>query len=473
MVTYARVSFDRSGVGKSVEQQVDALQAEAVARGWIIGPVVTDVGIGASRFSTKERPGYAQLTTVLETGDILAVWEISRATRRTDEWAALTELCRSRGVRLFTGTRLLDLDDPDDEQQANQSHVSAVYETAKTRKRVKRDVDARAAQGKVHGQLGFGYRRVFDPETGARTWELDPVAAQAIRDAVDGLLGGTTSMNQIVKRWNAAGLTTSTGKPWRQVTLRQMLLRESLAGIRVLRGERMEAPAVWPAIISEAEHLQIVARYRHASDPNPRRGAEVKHLLTGIATCYRCHQTINWQHRHEAGKVPQYRCPTGHVTRQAQPVDDLTELHVRYIIEQWRIEGFLAEPEQPDAAHEHLEEAARLEKLLADADAAYTAGDLSIARLTAIEKDLAPKIEAARERAASVATNPILHALVWDSKVTWDGADVQQRREFVRACLRIEIQPTRRGLREFDRESVKFWDISRGPASIMLLRNDE
>ncbi|AYJ48989.1 recombinase family protein [Rhodococcus sp. P1Y] len=467
MVTYARVSMDRSGVGKSVEQQVDALQAEALAHGWTLGPVVKDVGIGASRFSTKDRPGYAQLKTILESGDILAVWETSRATRRTDEWAALTELCRARGVRLFTGTRLLDLDDPDDEQQANQSHVAAVYETAKTRKRVKRDVDARAKLGKVHAQLGFGYRRVFDPATGDKTWELDPVAADAIREAVDGLLAGTTTIYRIVKRWNDSGLTTSTGKPWQTRTLRQMLLRESLAGIRVLRGQKLDGPAVWEPIITESQHRQLVARYGNQADPNPRRGLEVKHLLTGIATCYKCGQTVNWQNRPD--KVPQYRCPTGHVSRQAEEVDKLAVRHLRRLIEQWRVDGFFAEAE-PDAAHEHLEEAARLEKLLADVDAAYSRGDISIDRLAAQETALRPRIEAARERAASVATNPILYALAFDSAVTWESADVPQRRSFVRACLRIEIQPTGRGQRVFDPASVAFWDISRGASSILLLK---
>lgn len=100
---HLRVSQDRSGTGKSPEQQHDEMKAAARRKGWTLHPQpCRDTDRSASRYSKKVREGFTELMADLEDGtfdsDMLGIWESSRGSRRTGEWIDLIEFCAHRGA---------------------------------------------------------------------------------------------------------------------------------------------------------------------------------------------------------------------------------------------------------------------------------------------------------------------------------------------------------------------------------------
>ncbi|WP_354261498.1 recombinase family protein [Arthrobacter sp. OAP107] len=106
---YLRVSKDRSGRGKSPDQQHDENAAALAQRGWDIHPrPYRDNYRSASRYSKQAREGFAQLMSDLEEdafgAGALGLWESGRGSRRTGEWVDLIEPCEERGIRIWVTT---------------------------------------------------------------------------------------------------------------------------------------------------------------------------------------------------------------------------------------------------------------------------------------------------------------------------------------------------------------------------------
>ncbi|MEW1879436.1 recombinase family protein [Rhodococcus sp. NPDC080181] len=486
-VIYARVSQNRDGSGRSPDEQIAALKRVADSEGWPLGPVIRDDGVGASRYSGKARPGYAQLQEILQTDDVLMVWEQSRLSRQVGEIADLLKLCRERRVKLYDGTAVIDPDNPEHEYQTTLSAAASALESGRTSKRVARNAKARAESGKPHGDLGFGFRRVFDSD-GSKRYVLDEPQADLIRKAVSDILTAGKSITRIVKEWNSSGVPrpskTNSAHEWQHIVVKQTLLRESLAGIRIYRGQVTDTPGDWPAIITRDEHLRLKSILtdpdRHiAHGPAPTR------LLTGIALCGKeladgvaCGRPVRWANQNVTPNItrprlPQYRCPLNHVSRRADKVDERTVEAMKFLIERWRMEELLAQPEETDdsAAAQARVELDALNQQLLQAAREEGAGERTRAEYIAFREGIMPRIEAQRAIVDSSAIDPILYALPLDPEGTLDDADIDQIRAFIRAALKVEILPTRRGVREFDADAIRFTDIStRGPATVLLLR---
>src|SRR6266567_9558500 len=91
---YLRVSQDRSGRARSVEEQHDDNMAAGQAHGFTInGEAYADVSLSASRYATKVRGEFRELLADLEHGrfgaDVLVLWESSRGSRKVGEWVTL------------------------------------------------------------------------------------------------------------------------------------------------------------------------------------------------------------------------------------------------------------------------------------------------------------------------------------------------------------------------------------------------
>ena len=84
---YLRVSQDRSGRQRSVEETHDDNQRAATAQGFTLGePYREQHAVSASRYSTKTRDAFRQLLADLEAdrfgAQVLILWESSRGSRR-------------------------------------------------------------------------------------------------------------------------------------------------------------------------------------------------------------------------------------------------------------------------------------------------------------------------------------------------------------------------------------------------------
>lgn len=455
-IIYARVSADTSKTGRSVKQQVDECTTRATELGITIREVVEDNSIGASRYSAaKTRPGFEHLKAVLRQGDTLFVWESSRIARKLSDHLLIRNLCEDKGIRLSAGERVYDFSKTSDREMAGHEAVTSEAEASRTRDRVLRAVRARAAAGRPHSALGFGWTRSFDPETGSATWYID-ANAEHVRDAVERILSGAT-LYSIVRDWNSRGILTTAGNPWQPRTLKQLLVRPSYAGLRVLRGQ-VVGQGDWPAIISEDQHTRIVAVLR---DPrrSQKHGSDPVHLLTGIAECSVCGEYVRYQ-RHSS-KQDQYRCPLGHVGRSAAAVDEYVLRRIFRLIEKWQIDTFLTsdlEDENTDdttTSSVHLQQARELRQRLDSAVDQFSSGALSAASLARIESTLLPQIENAERLAHTSRVHPLLAQMIAQSpQQVWESFDIEKQRALVRTVVRVVIYPTMRGQRVFDESSV-------------------
>ncbi|MCO4276041.1 recombinase family protein [Pseudarthrobacter sp. HLT3-5] len=298
---YLRRSKDRSGKGKSPDQQHAENAAALAQQGWDLHPEpYRDNDRSASRYSKQAREGFARLMMDLEEDTFgagaLGLWESSRGSRRTGEWVDLIELCEERGIRIWVTThgRLYDPANARDRRSLLEDAVDSEYESAKTSKRLQRDMRSNAEKGRPHGKKIYGYRRIKDSETGALV-RVEPHEHEAsiVQEAARRVLAGQT-FYAIAKDFNGRGIPPRRetrkehrqGLGWTPPAVKQMLTMPAYAAKRQHQGEII-GDAMWPALIELEtwEKLQIVM-----SPPERKRTNDwpAKHLLTGIAVCGVC-----------------------------------------------------------------------------------------------------------------------------------------------------------------------------------------
>lgn len=106
-----------------------------------------------------------------------------------------------------------------------------------------------AQNGRWHGQLPYGYRRVYDTTTGVLLrQEIDHVQADLIRTAVAEIMLGVP-VNRVITRLNRDGVptpnkpTSDRSRGWMNATLRQIIQNPAIASLRVYRGQIIGEPA--------------------------------------------------------------------------------------------------------------------------------------------------------------------------------------------------------------------------------------
>lgn len=301
---YLRVSQDRSGRGKSPEQQHDDnVRAIEAGEGRLHSePPYRDNDRSASRFARKDREDFKRLIADLESNtfgaDVLAMWESSRGSRRVGEWVDLVDLCAEREVRVWVTThgRLYDPRNARDRRSLLEDAVDSEYESAKISERIRRNVRAAAEDGRPHGKNMYGYERTY--RNGPRGPELDeirphPEQAPVVQEAARRVLNGE-SFYAVAKDFNERGIPPRrpawkdhrTKLGWTPPAVKQMLTMASYAGKRQHRGE-IVGDAIWPALIEYEAWLKLQAVMSPESRKRTGEWTAV-HLLTGIAVCGIC-----------------------------------------------------------------------------------------------------------------------------------------------------------------------------------------
>src|SRR6266567_7515713 len=147
---YLRVSQDRSGRARSVEEQHDDNLKAAEAHGFSInGEAYSDVSLSASRYATKVRGDFGRLLADLGHGrfgaDVLVLWESSRGSRKVGEWVTLIELCETAGVRIHVTThgRTYDPGNARDRRSMLEDAVDSAYQSDKASDAIQRAAASR------------------------------------------------------------------------------------------------------------------------------------------------------------------------------------------------------------------------------------------------------------------------------------------------------------------------------------------
>lgn len=449
---YCRVSSDPRGAGRSVTEQETSAREHCGRQGWTVARVFVDNDVSASRYSRKARPEFDRLVTFLATGkaDVLVTWEASRATRDLAVYVELRELCRDRGVRWSYSGRTYDLTRTDDRLSTGLDALLSERESDLTRERVMRAVRANAEAGRPHGRQTYGYRRIYDPETGDLTDVVEhEEQAARVRMLVGRFLAGE-SLYALAREMNTQGMAGPGGGTWHPASLQRLLANPAYAGKRVHRGV-VVGEAIWPPILDD---LTSVRLQRKLSDPSRKanRDGARKHLLAGVAICGRCHRPVKVaknRGRHA------YTCPNFHMSRVEREVDLYVVTAVLAYLNRPDVRTLLARRSDADQdVRTALAEVETLRDRLEDLSAAAAAGTISMAMLGKAEQRLTVEIGEAEKKARRSSRSPVLDDAVGISDEEWATKPVPVRREIIRSVATVTVMPAGRGKRIFDERLI-------------------
>lgn len=452
---YARISSDQSGQGLGVARQLEDCRRLAASKGW---PVVEEfVDNDVSAYRNKPRPAYARLLEDIESGrvDAVVAYHQDRLTRRPMEWEQFVELCDRAGVdSLATVTSDIAFGNDNGMLIARITAAVAANESARKSERVKRKMQQNVEAGLPHGgsTRPFGYE---DDRVTVRENE-----ATILRELAARYLAGE-SMRSLTNWMNDSKVAT-TGKAtvWRTPTLRSILTSGRIAGIRTHQG-KPAGTAVWPAIITLAQHEQILAMQR--SKQRAGRRAPRRYLLSGLLTCGRCGNRLFSAARQDTRRYVCSKGPDhggcGRMTIVAAPV------------EAWIAEAILQRLDTPAMADVLAGRASADERqtaLIGEVESAqmtlrelvemFGAGEISRAELLAGRKPAEARIVQAQRQLDQVRGTHALHGLVGNGaalRESWYGLNLDRQHAIVAAVLEsAAIMPGTPGAQRFDPKRI-------------------
>lgn len=323
-----------------------------------------------------------------------------RLYRLTRDLEDLIDLVSAHRVLISTvkaGT--VDLETAAGRQVARLLGVLAAGESETMSERVRRAGLQRAQAGKANGGP-----RAFGFEADGMTHR--EAEAEGIRDAAARLLAGE-SLASVARSLTAAGLPTSAGRPWTVTTLKRVVTRPRLAGLREHDGGTY--PAAWEPILDMRTHERLRAMLL---DPaRDRRRTSYSYLLTGgLAVCGRCESRLSAHpNRGEASYLcadryypgrPDHERACGRLRVKGAPLEREVVGRFLKLYDGSALAALLAPAEDPGAQEAAREmEAVAAER--ADLAREVGAGRLSVVLAAGLDEALTGREERARARLAS------------------------------------------------------------------------
>jgi site-specific DNA recombinase len=201
------------------------------------------------------------------------------------------------GIQIYVTSNdaLYDLSKPKQWQTLANDGIHNAYTSEKTSLRMKRDADAQAEAGRPHGQVLYGYKRVYDPETKELVEQCPhPDHAPVVKDIISSVYKGE-SLTSIARRLNDGRLNdrdgirplipSPRGAKWSMRTVRRVALNQGYIGLRGHNGHTTKG--IWPPLVDETV---FYGARRILMDPkriNTRPG-RAKWLASLIASCALC-----------------------------------------------------------------------------------------------------------------------------------------------------------------------------------------
>jgi len=162
MAIYIRVSTDKQVLkGVSLRDQRDIGIETAKSIGWSY-EVFEDGGV-SGRLSSKDRPEFFRLMNLIEERKIGAFCLIDMdRLSRSDEGQALITTLKHSGVRIFEGSKEIDLNDSSIEAMVRMKAIFASFEVENRISKIKSALKKSASEGRAPGgaMVAYGYDRV-------------------------------------------------------------------------------------------------------------------------------------------------------------------------------------------------------------------------------------------------------------------------------------------------------------------------
>lgn len=422
------------------------------ARGWLVAGVFFDRGISASRHSVKARDDWDRMLAGVRNGDcdVIVYWEFSRATRNTRTYLDLRDLCEQSGVLLCYNGRVYDMRNRSDRFVTHMDAMRAEDEADGTTERNRRTTRINAERGRPHGRRPYGWRRIYDQETGRLLGQVpDLVEAPVVQELCTRIASGHSERG-IARDLNRRGIRGPEGE-WQAMTVRQVVLRPANVGLRVFQG-KVVGRASWDAIVDDATYY---AALKILNDPGRRTSHDtaVKHFMSGIGLCGKCRPS-GAENRIKATVRETYGCSVCNgATVQRRWMDEAVVTTILEYVQRPEFASSLLAADGRDVAA-LLAQAAAMEEQLGDARrlaATFSGGrpGLSVASLAALEGELIPQIEGARARAQDASISPVVRRLALPGAWTvWhEELGLAEKRAAVRGLAKVWLNPPGRGAR--------------------------
>jgi DNA invertase Pin-like site-specific DNA recombinase len=449
-VIYARQSKTRDG-SESIETQIEVCRTAAERFGFEIVAVLAEP---PSTSGYKNRGKSREKFKTLLRGFVSGEWELVMA-YKTDRlsrgggpgWAPLLEAIERAQLDLDRSVAT-----PSGFVSEFEIGIRATTDREESKKiseRMSDIAERKAKQGKPQGgRRPFGYQK--DMVT------INEEEAAVLREIAGRVIAGK-SYKSIAWWLNAEGVTTSGGKLWYPLTVRNTIIKPRYAGYREHDGQLY--PATWKPIFDAEtwEQLKTAVLLKTATNPNVPKAR--RYMLTGLAFCGGCGMPLNGMTKRDNPSRPlrrTYQCRVqgdaqkkhgcGGVTRNADALDH------------WVRESIFA----------HLKSTSLLELLGAnEADAQIireliTSRDLQRQRMNQLVDDYAtgvlerPQFERAQSTAKAeltrierlltrhMSSNSVLNMLPSNStpEEAWKGEDDEWRRALASGLIeKVIVRP--------------------------------
>lgn len=440
---YTRLSPRPDGDYDGVDRQIEDC-LKLLARQGITDPLIfSDPGLSAWRPKVK-RPGWDALVAAIDAGkiDTLAVWHPDRLLRLPRDLERLLDASEKHGIHLLSVGGSRDLSNPDDRFILRVEVAHACRSSDDASRRLRRKFAAMAAEGKAHGGA-----RPFGLSEDRRS--LHPQEADAVREAARRLLAGE-SLRSVTAWLNTTGLApTGKAASWSAPTVRQMLKRPSIAGLRQHQGE-IVGSAQHPATLDEDTYTAVFALL---TDPSRRRAHSTarRHLLSGLLLCAHCDNPMR---RAVAHGHARYWCSHCYRIAIAQ---DSTDLFVTEAVkERVRMAGLRprrsSQPSEDGIGARIIALRARLNQIAEEFAHDLTITPTQIRTMTTRIQEELRQLEAVQsERLA----HRVVMSVTPDVADSFDALSLDNQRSVIRAVAdKIVIVPGRRGAR-FDPDRIQ------------------
>jgi len=386
--------------------------------------------------------------------DAVIVYNLDRLHRRPVELEEFVALCERAGVHhVATVTADIDLGNDDGLFMARIFAAFAAKESGRKSARVRRKLLQNAERGLPHGSVRpFGY--------GDDKITLRPDEAAVVREMVDRYLAGE-SLRALTIWLNDTEVAPAIATSWQTSAVRQIISSGRIAGLREHRGEVI-GPAVWPAIITQAQRDIVLARMAARTVAKTR--AARTYLLSGMLRCGRCGNRLFSQARHvnPDNRVRRYVClkgpdhgGCGRLTVVAHPVEQLLTDAVLTRLDSPQLADALAGKNSPDRNVADLAsrvdaDQARLDELAG----LYADGAVSAREWITARDPISARIQQTRQRIAHVTDTAALHDLAGTGhalRQQWDTLSLDRRQAIIKSILdHAIITPGTPGARSLD-----------------------
>ncbi|MFF3322497.1 recombinase family protein [Streptomyces sp. NPDC002889] len=456
---YGRNSVDPKKKGRSVADQLKDGKSLADEHGWPVKHVFKDTGISASRHARKKRDDFEDMLARIEDREvrIVVAFEASRYYRDLEAYVRLRNACYAAGVLLCYNGQVYDLSKRADRKATAMDAVSAEDELEGIRDRNLRTARENAAAGGPHGPAPYGFRRIYDPDTGDLLEQVgDGARAKHVVKMFKEFKAGK-SKRSIAARLNGLGEVTRLGKPWNDRAVGSVLRNQAYVGKRVHKG--VVHNGTWEGIVPLKLFNEVQALLdAETRGPGGAWSTARKHWLSGLPLCS----------VHEGAAVPWtsvlrktttsrgrwvYRCASLDLSVNA----DQFEAYVEESLVEWlrsqEAAAAFRKPKDGRAAKKARTQIAAIDRQLKEARRMATTFDddgepeLSSASLGEMEKSLRPQLKKAEAdlKRADATVPAILQDLLGNPMAdeVWDGLEPAQKRFVMKQVVTIRLYKAR------------------------------